>query len=246
MIRTFSSAIVLAALPALVAQADPIRIDEIRVTTDLEAMEYNALDYWPEMQADIQNAIAQKVADFPGEVVYDVDVTIDAVSLNGSGLLNGEGEFNHLRGWVRAYPDGYPAAPQTFSVEMVATTDEPAFVSGPVVIVPPAEGEFYAALVDAFAAEAAAQLALIDSDAVVPGMPSDNGTAVPEAGADAETDATTGAEADAGGDADADAGAEADAGAGAEADAGTDAGTGAESGADTGADAGDGSETQSN
>ncbi len=213
MTRLFGTATVLAMTTAFALQAGPIRISTIDVQTDLAALEYNALDYWPEIEIDLRNAIAAKTADLQGDVAYDVNVRIDAISLNGSGLLTGDGEFNHLRGELRAYPEGNPVQQYSYPIEMAATTDDAGFIAPDAIVLPPLEGEFYAALVDAFAAQAATYLAAIDSDGPIPATPAatsdgDSGsdTAAPEAApddsdpgvedTDAETDAGTDADAD--------------------------------------------------
>lgn len=183
MTRILGTATVLAMTTAFAVQADQIRISNIDVQTDLTAMEFNALDYWPEIELDLRNAIAAKTADLQGDVAYDVNVRIDAISLNGSGLLTGDGEFNHLRGELRAYPECNPVQQYSYPIEMVATTDEIDFVTPETIVLPPLEGEFYAALVDAFAEQAATYLAAIDSDGPIPATPA--ATSGSSSGADA-------------------------------------------------------------
>jgi hypothetical protein len=254
MIRTrlLGTAMILGLSSVLAATADPIRITTIEVETELSAMEYNALDYWPEIETDLRNSLAEKVADFPGEEPYEVNVSLEVVSLSGSGLLTGAGEFNHMRGWVRAHPEGNPMAQHAFLVEVVATTETPTFIvpdpMAQVIVIPPAEGEFYDAMIDAFAAEAAAQLAQIDSAGPVPGM-TDGGATAPAMEEPVEeepvedTDEMPETDLEVDPDADIDAGADAEVDA--EADAGADDASDAD-GTDDGADdGGDDSESES-
>lgn len=233
MFRSIGYALAIGVGAGGVAAADPIAVNDVDVQVDLDAAAYNALDYWPQIESDLEAAIAAKAASLPGEVPYDVAVNIESISLNGSGLLTGEGEFNHMGGWVRAYPVGSPAAARAWPIALVASTEAPTFTGPDVILIPPAESEFYVALVDAFASAAIETLGNIDSDEVVPGSPTassepslDSGEAGAgaDAGTDAGTDAAAGTETDAGTEAGADAGTETDTGA--DTGAGTDTGSG--------------------
>lgn len=239
MFRTIGCVFVIGASAGFAASADPIAVNEVDVQVDLDAAEYNALDYWPQIESDLKAAIAERAATLPGQEPYDVSVTVESISLNGSGLLTGEGEFNHIDGWIRAYPTGNPAAATAWPIALVASTEAPTFIGPDVILIPPAESEFYVALIDAFASEAAAILGNIDSDDVVPGSSAESSAPSLDAG---EAGAGTEVEGDAGAGSATEGGADADTNGTAGADADSTAQTGAGTAAGTGATDADGAE----
>jgi hypothetical protein len=148
--RLFAAAAVLAAVPVLaVAQEVPTPISDVAVSVELEAVDANALDRWPEIGADLTAAILAAAAPYVADEGRSVAVVLNEVSLGGTTVLGENGEFNRLGGWVYVRDD--PAAPPILSEEITFQADT--FVPGGTseLYIVPGRPEFYNALVNVFA-----------------------------------------------------------------------------------------------
>jgi hypothetical protein len=145
-----SAAVALIFAPALaVAQEVPIPISDVTVTVEIEAVDSNALDRWPEIGQDLAAAITAAAAPYIAEDGRSVAVVLNEVSLGGTSVLGDSGEFNRLGGWVYVRED--PADPPIVSEEIVLEADT--FVPGGTsqLYIVPGRPEFYNALVNVFA-----------------------------------------------------------------------------------------------
>ncbi len=149
--RTLALAATLALAPVLAtAQEVPVPISDINVTVELKAVESNALDRWPQIGADLNEAIRVAAAPHLANDGVSVAVVLNEVSLGGVQALADDGEFNRLGGWVYVRDD--MAAPPILSREIVL--ESAAFVPGGTseYYIIPSRPEFYNALVNVFAA----------------------------------------------------------------------------------------------
>ena len=81
------------------------------------------------------------------------------VSLSGSRMLTGEGEFKRMAGWIYVYDDISKPPLDQFSVNLDAVTATATNLPENAVVMPPAKADFYETLIDAFAERAAAGIA---------------------------------------------------------------------------------------
>lgn len=147
---TFLIASVLAMTTATsVSAQDKTMIHEADVVVELEDMNANALDYWPTIERDLEAKLAEKIEPYYSGDGYDIRVRLSEVSVNGSALLDGEGEFNTLKGWVYIREQGNPDPVGSVGMSLEAVTDEAN--SDAAIIIPPASGKFYDALLNRFA-----------------------------------------------------------------------------------------------
>jgi hypothetical protein len=145
-----SIAAVLMLAPALAfAQEVPVPISEVDVTVEIEAIDSNALDRWPEIAPDLTAAIMAAASPYIMEDRRSVAVVLNEVSNGGTTVLGDSGEFNRLGGWV--YVRENPGDPPILSeeIELEAETFVPGGTSQLYVI--PGRPEFYNALVNVFA-----------------------------------------------------------------------------------------------
>jgi hypothetical protein len=150
MSRSSALAVILALSPLVaVAQEPPTAISDVKVSVELEAVDANALDRWPSIGNDLNEAILAAAAPYLAEEGRTVAVVLNEVSLGGTSVLGEEGEFNQLGGWVYVRDD--PAEPPIVSEEIVLVADS--FVPGgtSLVHIVPGRPEFYNALLNVFA-----------------------------------------------------------------------------------------------
>lgn len=138
----------LAASTALFAQ-ETTMVRSIDVNVELDDVDANALEYWPDIAADLATALEARSMPFRAEDGVDISVQLEEISLSGSRILTGEGEFNHLEGWVYFREAGEEVPFEQEEIVLDATTLH-AGVS-PEGITVPGRPVFYSALVDAFA-----------------------------------------------------------------------------------------------
>ena len=139
-----------ALLAAGIAHAEDNLVNEADVVVELEDAENaNALEYWPRIEADLEEVMAAYVAPMKSGDGYDVTVRLTEVSLSGSKVLEGEGEFNHLEGWVYVRDQGEPSVVDSFKVTIDAKTGSAGIADGMVIL--PDMDAFYVALLNGFA-----------------------------------------------------------------------------------------------
>lgn len=133
------------------AYAQDNMINEADVVVELEDAENaNALEYWPKIEADLEEVFAAYIAPVQSGDGYDVRVRLTEVSLSGSKKLAGQGEFNHMEGWVYVREQGEPSVVDSFKVIIDAETMTDNLRPGDFVILPNMD-DFYIALLNGFA-----------------------------------------------------------------------------------------------
>ncbi|RKF14867.1 hypothetical protein D6850_08325 [Roseovarius spongiae] len=150
------------ALAGGVAAADPLAVSDVEVRTDLTDFENsNALDYWPELAADLGAAITERV-NLTGKAEHpSITVEVTEIAVDGSTILPESGEFNQLVGVVIGEPgestiekpEKASDQPQPFvNVPVILHATEGEATGGPdVIVIPPSQDDFYHAMLDAFA-----------------------------------------------------------------------------------------------
>lgn len=150
----------LAASTAVFAQP---MLDEITVDAEFEDVEgANALQYWPELENDLAEAIAYRAGSMRSENGYDVTVRVREITMSGSRVLTGEGEFNHLEGIVYFRAPDDPVPVEQVTIILDARTGEIPVLEDGAIVVLPGTPVFYAALLDAFARNTIEALGKLD------------------------------------------------------------------------------------
>jgi hypothetical protein len=150
MFRSTALAAVLVFAPVFVsAQEEAVPIGDISVAVELDAVDANALDRWPEIGPDLEAAIRQAAAPYLADNGRNVSVVLNEVSLGGAPVLGESGEFNRLGGWVYVRDD--LAQPPILSREIAFQADS--FIPGGTTefVIVPGRPDFYNALVSVFA-----------------------------------------------------------------------------------------------
>jgi hypothetical protein len=160
------AAVALIASPVL---AQDKVVSSVEVKADLSAYENsNALEYWPSLETDLSQRIAEKISIDDTSEAPRMRVEINKIAINGETLLPDTGEFNQLEGTVTLMEslnetsstkvDGTTGtALQSFPLVLNAVSANTAVPEG-VILIPPSKDDFYAALVDAYATEAIKQI----------------------------------------------------------------------------------------
>ena len=145
--------------PALAVEG-PFPIKDIAASTSFAAMANpNAMQYYPDIANDIENAVRARVdlADEDDVRPLSMDITVTALRLNDNPVLTDTGEFNILEGFVTVYDDRNPEVKKIEPIILEAMEAEvpyPAYS--------PDNRDFYTAMVYAFADRAAAMAADMD------------------------------------------------------------------------------------
>lgn len=145
-------------LPALAIAAEDATVKDIDVSTEIEGVEgANALDYYPDLETDLEKAVAQlvEVTDDPNG--YDIDVKVQSVSLDGDTVLPDTQEFNQMEGVVVITSPMTDQDPHSYPVRLIAITNESAVPEG-FIQINPSPDDFYNAMVQAFASNVAENL----------------------------------------------------------------------------------------
>jgi hypothetical protein len=156
-----SAVVALMLSPApILAQETPVPISDVNVTVEIEAVDSNAMDRWPEIGPDLTAAILAAAAPYIAEDGRSVAVVLNEVSLGGTTVLGEGGEFNRLGGWVYIRDD--PAEPPIFSEEIEFEAETFALGGTSQFYIVPGRPDFYNALINVFAARVVEEVAAAD------------------------------------------------------------------------------------
>ncbi len=140
-------------------------LKKVEVKAELDDMKgANALEYWPTIESDLAKVIEAEAGSKVSEEGYDVVVSLKEVSLSGSELLTGEGEFNTLSGWVYFIPSGEQVAQDQQDIIIKAVTAP--VPDDAIAVVVPGKPVFYQAMLDGFAISTIDRLNALDSTPV--------------------------------------------------------------------------------
>ena len=146
--------------------ADP-KVADIDVSVEFAANDANALEFYPTLEADLETKIAESLAPMMDDNGGRIEVIVKDLSVDGSAILNGEGEFNTLSGGLFFYaPNPDPSSeasnvtPATSTVNVVAVPEYPASTDamGPSYVMAPSDGTVYDVMIDKFAEVVAERL----------------------------------------------------------------------------------------
>ncbi len=147
--RKLTLAAMLAALPLTATAQTAVRLNVDVILTD--GAGDNTLEFWPRIEEDLEQAIAEKVAQLPEGDEMVVRVRLSDVSFTGSERLNPDGAFNYMEGWVYLMDEA--GAPPLDQVKVILNAQAAPIEDLPenAVVVPLATEAYYDALIDAFA-----------------------------------------------------------------------------------------------
>lgn len=149
------------AAPALASQN--VSLYDVNVRAELsDFADSNALKYWPDIERDLQESIAERITLSGDDSDPRIEVEITKISVDGDTFLPDTGEFNQLEGLVKLYEgqdavsvqgendqDGeLPVSTSPIRLSAVSPSGEP---PEGYVLVPPSQDDFYNVLVEAFA-----------------------------------------------------------------------------------------------
>lgn len=147
---------------ATVAFAEEGTLSKVEVFAEIEdAQNSNALEFWPQIEADLETVINAMARNRMTDDGLEMTVRISEISLSGSELLTGEGEFNRLEGWVYFREPGDPAPVHQKEIFIDAETgaiDLSGVESDFVIVKMPEMPAFYTALLVGFSDVAIDQL----------------------------------------------------------------------------------------
>ena len=138
-----------AATAASAVAQDNALIAEADVKVDLDDVDANALQYWPNIEKDLEAKLAEKIEPLYSGDGYDITVSLSEISIDGSALLGNEGEFNTLKGWVYIREQGNPDPVDSVGLSLTAKTGDVDPAAD--IVIAPSQNAFYDALLDRFA-----------------------------------------------------------------------------------------------
>jgi hypothetical protein len=139
-------------------------VSGVDVIVNLSGIENsNALKFWPTLEDDMGKAIVSKVNVDDDAAASRISVEINKVAIDGDTVLPDSGEFNQIEGTVTTRAglneslstsseaaDSPDAVIGSYPLDMTAVSGDKTAPEGWIVI-PPSQGDFYNALVDAYA-----------------------------------------------------------------------------------------------
>ena len=126
-------------------------VSEVRVDAALDSAETNVLDRWPTIEADLERAVVEALANDRDRNGWIVEIKLQEVSLSGAAVLPEDGEFNTLVGWIYVYPDDNKVRVEEKKITLSAVTGDAPMPANTVAVVLPSDDAFYNALLQAFA-----------------------------------------------------------------------------------------------
>ena len=138
----------LALLPIGVFAETPI--SEVNVHANLnENVDANAMQYYPQIETDVQRLIAERL-DLTGDAGDPmIDVEIKGVMLDGDSVLPDSAEFNELRATINYTDDNNEINAEAYPVWIKASTGETPMDG--VVYLAPGQDDFYVAMISTLA-----------------------------------------------------------------------------------------------
>ncbi|WP_163849718.1 hypothetical protein [Pseudooceanicola aestuarii] len=152
MLKTTTAALALfaaLAAPAL-ALTTPYPVSDVEVTTNIEGVEVgDVTEYYPAFNDDLARAIWDRVENpmTDGSNGFEIDVKVTSLQLDG-GPMGAQGEFNQIEGIAVYTFHGADNPAGTFPIAVNARAGDS--VAGAVNLMP-GEGDYYVAMLDAFA-----------------------------------------------------------------------------------------------
>jgi len=146
-----ATSVSLAALSTVASANEEIIFSEINVSAAMGAAENtNALDVFPEIVTDLEQAIASRVQTGSDASLPTIKIDIREISLNGNPMLTSLEGFNEISGVVAIADDNNSIGAQSFAVNVAAYPADQIAPEG-FITVPPSEGDFYSAMIEGFA-----------------------------------------------------------------------------------------------
>ncbi|WP_339759422.1 hypothetical protein [uncultured Sulfitobacter sp.] len=146
-----ATSVSIAALSTAAFASEEIVFSEIDVTAVMGAAENaNALDVFPEIVTDLEQAIASRVQTGSDASLPTIKIDIRQISLNGNPMLTSLEGFNEISGVVAIADDNNSIGAQSFAVNIAAYPGDQIVPEG-FVAVQPSEDDFYNAMIAGFA-----------------------------------------------------------------------------------------------
>lgn len=141
-------------------------VAEVTVSAKGEAIESsNALNFWPNLETDLQKKIFDALWEDGAEYHYDVTVDIQEIGLDASKMLDEDGKFNHLMGWVRVQDELTGESIENFQIDLKAHLETMGEAPEGVILILPDDEDFYTAMLDAFVEKTEEHVMTVDFEA---------------------------------------------------------------------------------
>ncbi len=115
----------LSLMPVLALAVDQTTVKSIDVSTALDGLAgANAMEYYPELETDLELAMAERVrlSDDPSGV--EINVEVQEISLDGATTLPASRDFNRMEGTVVITSPLTDEPPRSFPVRLVAVSGD--------------------------------------------------------------------------------------------------------------------------
>lgn len=149
------------------AQAADPKVSEIDVSVQFSSVDANALDFYPNLEADLESALAKSVEPMMAGDGGRLLVIIYDLGVDGNAILNTAADINTLHGGVQFYPpnpdkssNASAVNPKVTDIKVVAVPELPATMDpeAPDYLILPSDGTVYEVMVDKFAEVVAERL----------------------------------------------------------------------------------------
>ena len=147
--RNMTALALIAAFATPVIAADQIPVSHVDVMTDMsDPQSIEAMKRWPDVETDLEMAIAAKLLNPTERDTYKIDVSLVDVRVNDAPVLTDDGYFNTLSGVVTIRDDNFETVWSDPIIVRAVEGEEP--VDGITYVTPDAE-DFYTGLLGGYA-----------------------------------------------------------------------------------------------
>jgi len=146
------------------AVADDAIVSKIDVTSDFSSVDSQmAASYWPGIEADLKEKLAQTFAGRAGENGVEIDVSIRLLAVNAAASTASYTDLNGIEGVVAIRGPDEDSPTKSFPVGFSVVAPEPTQVVMPgVIVLQPDTEDNYNALINAVVGEIEKQVSDID------------------------------------------------------------------------------------
>jgi hypothetical protein len=158
-----ATAVSAVALASAAFAAEGPAISEIRVDASYSAATgTNAQEKFPGIEDDLRAAIAKRIETSTDAADPVISVDLRRIALDGDTMLPDSAEFNEMDAVVSISGNSGEIGAITFTLQVVATSDESAVPEGYIGVSPDPE-DFYTAMVNGFADAVASEVEAINA-----------------------------------------------------------------------------------
>lgn len=166
-LKSFMLGTAMATVTAVAVQAADHKVKEIDVVVQFSSVDANALQFYPNLETDLEQKLAQALAPVMDDNGGRMLVFVTGMSVDGNNILTASSAFNALEGGVQYFPpnpdksgNASGVTPLVTDLRIVGVPAMPATIdpAGPAYLILPSDATVYDVMLDKFAEVVAERL----------------------------------------------------------------------------------------